>query len=170
MFPKDIAYPVAINLSNLLNSSSRNLSKWEAGVEKMWTWFFPCSQLVGKFSRWEHGNQPRGQRIISTGCHDKERLIEHAKFYHIIYTRNAVQFSVYLSSILRICQSLCFWCWVRRIIAVTNSRSFSSDVFYQEFYSFRSFVQVFNSFEWMFVYFCHFLLSSICVACRQLST
>lgn len=50
MFPKDIVYTVTINLSNLLNSFSCNLSEWVAGVEKMGMYFFLCSHLVGNFS------------------------------------------------------------------------------------------------------------------------
>lgn len=126
MFPKDIAYTAAINLSSLLNSSPWNISKWVAGIEKMWTWFFLCSQLVGKFSRQEPRNQWEDCGNYSHRYHWWELLLEHAQVHHIIVLIVLFSFSVQLSSIWDLPKVCAFGVELRKNFAKTNSRSFFS--------------------------------------------
>ena len=55
-------------------------------------------------------------------------------------------FSRYSLTCLFLLWLLCFWCQIQKIITKTNVKKFTPYVFFQEFCSFKSYIQVFNPF------------------------
>ena len=49
---------------------------------------------------------------------------------------------------------LCLWCHIPKVIAKTNVKEISHYIFFQEFYSFRSYISVSNPFQSNFCEWC----------------
>lgn len=81
MFPKDIVYTVAINLSNFLNSSSWNLSKWMGQSWEHVNVIFSMFPARGKIllTRAQESAK-RTQGILSTIFTDESLLIKNKNF------------------------------------------------------------------------------------------